>query len=956
MAENVIAAGSKTRPLMLEKGMYDSWKTRIILYIRGKKNGEMLNDSIDNDPYQFKSGITVKDTNGVTDICHPQRLEDLVDKTSYVTTQTAKETWDRVKELMEGIEMTKQERESMLYDEFDKFTSEPGESIYSYNLRFKKLINDMKMIPMTMSPMQINTKFMNHLQPEWSRFVTAAKQARDIHSFINHINITNQALQSPPLQSYALTVVQQPPTYQPDTGLAIPTFLPSDDLIESLNKAMIFLSLVYRLKFPSTNSQLQTSSNPRTQATNQNDQVMVHNVQGRQSQGYMGNAGNNQTSGARQCTARKRVKDSEWFKDKMLLAQAQEAGVLLNEEQHDFLADSLEKINDCKDLELQATTNFKANHIDAYDSDCDDEATTKEIFMVNLLLVGSLNDDTVETHYDSDIHFESYDELTDNNNVISYTDYTLTIGNDEDNYVLLPVHKNDMMLSVIEQMKSQVEKYNMVNQESKSMNELLTSELERYKDKVRVLEYAVKDGEQEAYLSRELYMAISDQNRKKNFETLIQDSSESKFDECIKKRTTLSPHQIGSWEKSDIKGAFKKDVIPFSENLKETFKLFENGFIPEVKEMKDIFEQMEYEVDQHVASIFKKLLEQSRALKPLDEHIGGNEKWAPVTCHRKNNKPYVDASRTKQTIETITQKHAVEQNTRKTDNTMLPSTGRVSSTNASGSKPRSNTKNDRIQRTSSRSKQNKVEAPHRKFKSSANKNNHVSYCNANVKNVAFCPKKEFWVVMDMGLLKNGQRLLGVVGIESIDIVCNEKQAQVSLNATVRYLRTDNDIEFNNQTLRNYTEDVGITHHTSTVRTPQQNGVVEMHIRTLAEAARTMLIFSKSLLFLWAEAIAIACYTQNCSLIYTRYNKTPYELLRDCKLELKYLHVFGALCYPTNDFEDLGKLQPKAYIGIFIGYSPSKKAYKIYNKRTRHIMETMNVQFDELTLMASEQHG
>ncbi|GJX74682.1 hypothetical protein Tco_0313277 [Tanacetum coccineum] len=163
---------------------------------------------------------------------------------------------------------------------------------------------------------------------------------------------------------------------------------------------------------------------------------------------------------------------------------------------------------------------------------------------------------------------------------------------------------------------------------------------------------------------------------------------------------------------------------------------------------------------EYVATL-QELLEQARALKPLDEHIGyasmfaeriqellmycsvsfpftqsGNEKWAPTTSHRKNNKPYVDASRTKHTIETITKEHAVKQNTQKTNNTMLPSIGRVSSTNASGSKPRSNTKNDRISQPSSRSMKNKVDAHHRKFKSSANKNNHVSDCNANVKNVA----------------------------------------------------------------------------------------------------------------------------------------------------------------------------------------------------------------------------
>ncbi|GJS12120.1 hypothetical protein Tco_0368916 [Tanacetum coccineum] len=79
------------------------------------------------------------------------------------------------------LEMTKQERESMRYDKFDKFASKPGESIHSYYLRYAKLINDMNMIPMSMTPMQINTKFVNHLQPEWSRFVTAANQARDLH-------------------------------------------------------------------------------------------------------------------------------------------------------------------------------------------------------------------------------------------------------------------------------------------------------------------------------------------------------------------------------------------------------------------------------------------------------------------------------------------------------------------------------------------------------------------------------------------------------------------------------------------------------------------------------------------------------------------------------------------------------------------------------------------------------
>nr|GEX01543.1 retrovirus-related Pol polyprotein from transposon TNT 1-94 [Tanacetum cinerariifolium] len=134
-------------------------------------------------------------------------------------------------------------------------------------------------------------------------------------------------------------------------------------------------------------------------------------------------------------------------------------------------------------------------------------------------------------------------------------------------------------------------------------------------------------------------------------------------------------------------------------------------------------------------------------------------------------------------------------------------------------------------------------------------------------------------------------------------------------------------------------------------------MAERRNRTLMEAAQTMLIFSKALMFLWVEVVATACYTKNRSLIHTHHNKTPYELVHDKKPGLTFLRVFGALCYPTNDSEDLGKLQPTADIGIFVGYAPSRKGYRFYNKRTRRIMETIHVQFDELSeLMASVQLG
>ncbi|GJT95106.1 integrase, catalytic region, zinc finger, CCHC-type containing protein [Tanacetum coccineum] len=125
---------------------------------------------------------------------------------------------------------------------------------------------------------------------------------------------------------------------------------------------------------------------------------------------------------------------------------------------------------------------------------------------------------------------------------------------------------------------------------------------------------------------------------------------------------------------------------------------------------------------------------------------------------------------------------------------------------------------------------------------------------------------------------------------------------------------DNGTEFVNQTLQEFYENVGISHQTSVART-QQNNVVKRQNQTLVEAARTMLIFSKALLFLWDKVINTACYTQNRSLIRLRYNKTPYELMQDKKPDLSFFHVFGALCYPTNDNDDLSKLDAKAYIAM-----------------------------------------
>nr|GEV36301.1 retrovirus-related Pol polyprotein from transposon TNT 1-94 [Tanacetum cinerariifolium] len=183
-----------------------------------------------------------------------------------------------------------------------------------------------------------------------------------------------------------------------------------------------------------------------------------------------------------------------------------------------------------------------------------------------------------------------------------------------------------------------------------------------------------------------------------------------------------------------------------------------------------------------------------------------------------------------------------------------------------------------------------------------------------------------------------------------------KRITVLLQSPVIIIITDNGTEFKNQVLKEYIDSIGISHQMSSVRTPQQNGVVKRRNRTLVEAARTMLIFSRAPLFLWAEAIATACFTQNRSIIHRCFNKTPYELINGRKPDISFLHVFGALCNPKNDREEIGKLGAKGDIGFFIGYSADSYAYIIYNRRIKKIIETMNVSFDELSAMAFEQRS
>nr|GEX78592.1 hypothetical protein [Tanacetum cinerariifolium] len=177
--------------------------------------------------------------------------------------------------------------------------------------------------------------------------------------------------------------------------------------------------------------------------------------------------------------------------------------------------------------------------------------------------------------------------------------------------------------------------------------------------------------------------------------------------------------------------------------------------------------------------------------------------------------------------------------------------------------------------------------------------------------------------------------------------------QRGLHAQVKIVRTDKGTEFLNKTLHAYFAFEGILHQTSVDRTPKQNDVVERRNHTLVEAARTMLSAAKLSLFFWAEAITTACLTQNRSLVIPQHEKTPYHIINDQKPLVKFFHIFGSLCYIVRDSENLDKMKEKGDACIFVGYCAQSRAFRLFNKRTRVIVETIHVNFDELPQMASD---
>ncbi|GJW96458.1 retrovirus-related pol polyprotein from transposon TNT 1-94 [Tanacetum coccineum] len=343
---------------------------------------------------------------------------------------------------------------------------------------------------------------------------------------------------------------------------------------------------------------------------------------------------------------------------------------------------------------------------------------------------------------------------------------------------------------------------------------------------------------------------------------------------------------------------------------------------------------------QEEAAVLRDLVDHIKANYPLDQALESACKYTKLiqelltkiskTCPSINNSgeqlvavtPKNKDKKVRFTEPVTSSRNTITTSNLASNKPMLSSTGVKQSTSTSGSQSSGNTKKGKIRQTpsSTRDEERKV------FTNIGYTWRPTGQTFTIVGNV--CPLTKITTTIEVPLRKltalKNETPKPVVTFTQGNLG-NLKLMFLIANLWSSKLSSDNGTEFVNQTLSEYYEKVGISHETFVARSPQQNGVVERRNRTLIEDARTMLIYAKAPLFLWAEAVSIVCYTQNRSIIRLRHGKTPYELLHDKPPDLSFFHVFSALCYPTNDNENLGKLQPKA-----------------------------DIDFDELTAMASEQ--
>nr|GEU99637.1 hypothetical protein [Tanacetum cinerariifolium] len=569
LTNKAILSGADNRPPMLEKVMYDSWKSRMELYMLNRQHGGMILESVENAPLLWltieEDGVTrlkkyskLSATEAIQADCDVKAMNIILQGlppevyTLVSTHKVAKELWKRIQMLMQGTSLTKQESECKLYDEFDKFAYGKGESLCDFYLRFSQLLKDMNIYNIKLE--QFQSYHQHQFQPQASTYQSSsyatpyhtpqcASQApsstnlsisyplNDIQSSVNH-NVY-MASSSIPQMEYALTVHQQTEFSSPETGLV-----------------------------------LRTSSNPHQQATINNGMVTIPPIQGRK----------NSTTAGRGVGILSRSRDVKDFKQSICC-------------HHNAV--------------------YQADDLDAYDSDCDELNSAKIALMANLSHYGSdnlaeINQDNKLVNEILTVDLERYKNqeriLKDQNN-----DNKVSGSYEQSLEIKTLKHTLSKHLKEKESLVQKVKELNNIvfkrNQYAQTVHMLTKPQLFYDHSTRQALGFQNPLQTEEPNLSatttivevpKELpKVSMVNSNLKKLKFHL------ASFDMVVKERTTATAITEGTCGFKHTKACFKDDIIPFVETLKELFNSFDQFLIDELSEVQNVFKQIEQAVEQH---------------------------------------------------------------------------------------------------------------------------------------------------------------------------------------------------------------------------------------------------------------------------------------------------------------------------------------------------------------------
>nr|GEU84399.1 retrovirus-related Pol polyprotein from transposon TNT 1-94 [Tanacetum cinerariifolium] len=432
--QDIYAAGSESRPSMLNKENYVPWSSRLLRYAKSRPNGKLIHNSIINGPY----------------------VRRMILETAVDGCETAQEIWLRVQQMMKGSDIGIQKKKAKLFNEWERFTSNEWESIESYYHRFLKLMNDLKRNKHFHEKISSNLKFLNNLQPEWSRHEVDELKAERLTKIQDPL-----ALMANSNNLYAFLAPHQDQPSFNQNYMQQPMPNPKDitDPTTAMNMALALMTKAFKLNYSTpTNNNKRISSNPHNRqiaqlaraegnaAGHNGNQIRCYNCRG---VGHF----------ARNCTVRPRRRDAAYLQTQLLIAQKEEQA---------------------------STTGTQTDKALVYDSDgsaevhdyenCDDN----EIF--NMFTQKDQYTELLEPIPDQ------HQVPQNDNNVISEVTSVEQSGKTVEQHPANFEEIRALYDSLYQNLAIEVEKVNSVNRKLKETNADLTTELTRFKNQEKCFE------------------------------------------------------------------------------------------------------------------------------------------------------------------------------------------------------------------------------------------------------------------------------------------------------------------------------------------------------------------------------------------------------------------------------------------------------------------------------------